>query len=332
MNKKTIFHRFPPISSQNKPVKNIIQNISSIVHHYNLDNISRTKAYQTFYLKHPEIKWAFLASMVSRNAGWNMCDLKGNLLPHVLKEEMIHTLFLTYERANWMIFQDAFTQLLVYHYSTKENANMFHLLEEFPISKFMKKEWAYFWKHRDEQRLMQSLIINEQNLIQKPVMEHPVYKKKVFQSKVFLFEDFFHFSSVLFPTRTGHLYGASVHQFRNLDERIKLGNQLSQILFNDTLYTKFLDFAIQTEPTGSRREYEQYSLAFPHSKRTFLRSSFPIIEHHIHEYQDWSMNQPIKKKWYEKRKLPKEIHLTKWFTNKQKQLDKLVKLEEIFRR
>lgn len=38
----------------------------------NMDNISRTRAYQQYYLRNKEVEWSFLASMVSRNAGWNM--------------------------------------------------------------------------------------------------------------------------------------------------------------------------------------------------------------------------------------------------------------------
>ena len=37
-----------------------------------------------FFRKYPEIKWALLAGLVSRNAGWNMCDLEGEWLPHIL--------------------------------------------------------------------------------------------------------------------------------------------------------------------------------------------------------------------------------------------------------
>lgn len=40
------------------------------------DNISRTVFYDQFYLKHKEIVWGYLASFVSRNAGWNMTDLE----------------------------------------------------------------------------------------------------------------------------------------------------------------------------------------------------------------------------------------------------------------
>ena len=47
---------------------------------FNKNNVTRTKAYLDFYIRHPEIHWVFLAHMVSRNAGWNMTDLKGGFL------------------------------------------------------------------------------------------------------------------------------------------------------------------------------------------------------------------------------------------------------------
>lgn len=59
----------------------------------NVDNISRTNAYFEFFLNYPEIKWAFLASMVSRNAGWNMCDLEGKWLSSILSKQARKELF-----------------------------------------------------------------------------------------------------------------------------------------------------------------------------------------------------------------------------------------------
>ncbi len=152
----------------------------------NVDNISRTKAYLDFYIKHPEINWAFLASMVSRNGGWNMCDLEGKWFPKIIPQKVRNVLFMTYERANWLIFQDAFPQMLLYHYSTKIGRPLFHLLSFFHVSSFMEEEWYLFWNERNEKRLTTSLIINEQNVIQKPVIDHPVYRDKVFRSFYFI--------------------------------------------------------------------------------------------------------------------------------------------------
>lgn len=83
----------------------------------NKDNISRTNAYKRYFDRHPEIKWSLLASFVSRNAGWSMTDLKGRLFELGLTAFQQKWLFLAYERANWLIFSDAYPRLLLYHWS-----------------------------------------------------------------------------------------------------------------------------------------------------------------------------------------------------------------------
>lgn len=54
----------------------LLNRIRRMTQEHNLNNVTRTKAYLEFYLRHPEIHWAFLGHMVSRNGGWNMTDLK----------------------------------------------------------------------------------------------------------------------------------------------------------------------------------------------------------------------------------------------------------------
>ncbi|MBM7584309.1 hypothetical protein JOC86_000846 [Bacillus pakistanensis] len=327
MNKKGIFQRFLPDFSHIKTISELIDKIHTITFEKNLDNISRTIAYQKYFLLHPEIKWSFLASMVSRNAGWNMCDLKGNWLNKILDEKMTKQLFLTYERANWLIFQDVFPQLLIYHYSTYRKKEMFHLLSEFFVSKFMRIEWEKFWRDRNEKRLVYSLIINEQNVIQKPVIEHPIYKRRVFSSKFFIFQDLFHFSSCIFPTVNGNLYGASVHNFRKLDQRINLGKSLYQILFQKELFPYFLQFSLETEPTGSRKDYERYMINSPGSRTPILRAVFPVVEHHRHLDDNWTGK--IKPSWEQDPPQLKKIELTDWYVHKQYQLHSLICLNEL---
>jgi hypothetical protein len=104
----------------------------------NIDNISRTQAYATFYHRYPEVKWAFLASMVSRNAGWNMCDLQGKNMKKALSKQTRDLLFLTYERANWLIFKDVFPQLLLYAVSRKKHVSYVHLLPYLNVSSLSK--------------------------------------------------------------------------------------------------------------------------------------------------------------------------------------------------
>ncbi|MBY0122627.1 DUF2515 domain-containing protein [Bacillus sp. S/N-304-OC-R1] len=308
----------------------LIQKIKQLTTKYNADNISRTNAYFHYYRRHPEIIWSFLASMVSRNAGWNMCDLEGKWFPQIINKKLRKKLFLTYERANWLIFQDAYPQLLLYQYSTKKNRPMFHLLRYFHVSSFMEKEWNVFWEHRQIKRLMISLIINEQNMIENPVIHHPVYKKKVFQTPHFILQDWFHYSSVLFPTCEGVLYGASVNGFKSITKRIDLGKRLADILFDQELYPSFYHFAKKTVHTGSRYDYEYYFKKRPRRTTPFLRCTYPIIKHRRHYQEDWSKKKRLKRKWLrEEVKHINPFDITEWYLDKQAHIQQVITLINI---
>lgn len=295
----------------------------------NLDNISRTNAYLDFYLQHPNIIWAFLASMVSRNGGYNMCDLEGEWFPKILEPSVRQQLFHTYERANWTIFHDAYPQLLLYHYSTKVGRPLFHLLKYFNISTFMEREWSFYWSNREKERLMNALIINEQNVIHHSVILHHEYRKRVFNTLRFLFQDFFHFSAVVLPTVNGEIYGASVNGFKSVDKRINLGQRIASILFDPELYPQFLEFALRTEHTGSRYDYERY-LMNKKRETPFLRCTFPVIHHHDHWQPDWFRDHKLPKKWLHPKISHKHsILLTDWFLDKQRQFKTLITLKEL---
>jgi hypothetical protein len=311
----------------------IVNTIQILTNKKNIDNVSRTDAYFNFYLSHPEIKWSFLASMVSRNGGYNMCDLQGEYFSQLLDFSIRKRLFLTYERANWLIFHDVFPQLLLYDYSTKMNRPLFHLLKFFRVSNFMEKEWETFWNERNELRLIHALIINEQNVIQKPIIEHHIYKKKVFQSLLFRLEDWFHLSCVLFPTCGGELYGASVNGFRKLEKRIDLGKRLANILFDSRLFPHFLEFAKRQTHTGSRNDYERFFLRKIGGETPSLRATYPIVEHHIHEKIDWSKNHRVPKSWLHERVRHKHpIYLSDWYEMKQNEIKALVAINNIFKK
>lgn len=298
----------------------IVDKIRGNTKEKNIDNITRTIAYREFYERNPEIKWSLLASLVSRNAGWNMCDLEGEWFPKVLSKQFRTRLFLTYERANWLIFSDAYPQLCIYEESKKVGKRLFHLLPQFSVSPFMRDRWMEFWNINGEEKLMLSLIINEQNLIQRPVIEHPVYQHRVFKTWIFLLQDWLHFSTVIFPTKSGKLYGCSVHDFKKLSSRIKLGKRLAKILFHPDLYPHIHEFSLETIHTGSRHDYEQYFTNKKKQDTPFLREVLPVIYHHRHDFKGWSA--PIHKieKWLQPEKLTKEINITNWYQEKQEQL------------
>jgi hypothetical protein len=306
----------------------IIQTISGKTISQNRDNISRTVSYASFFKRNPEIRWAMLASLVSRNAGYSMCDLEGEWLPRILSKDIRNHLFHTYERANWLIFQDAYPQLLLYEYSKQEGFPLFHLLDHFHVSKFMKEEWHRFWRERDLKRLCTSLIINEQHVIEEPVISHSFYRKRIFSGIPFLLQDYMHFSTVLFPVLTGDVYGISVHGFKTVKNRIETGKMLYSILFESRWSKEIILFSDTVIHTGSRHDFEKY--VYPQKKREtpLLRMTYPIVNHHRKHLKDWSKKRTNMEKFYHPIKLIHKPCLTDWYKQKQRQIKIGILLKE----
>ncbi|OLO42524.1 hypothetical protein BTR23_00460 [Alkalihalophilus pseudofirmus] len=309
----------------------IVQRIRKKTLRENRDNISRTKAYLNYYKKNEEVWWALLASMVSRNAGWNMTDLKSNWYKNMMTQTYSYTLFLTFERANWLIFSDAFPQLLIYETSKKENVSLFHLLNYFGVSQFMVNEWHFFWEFRNLERLCTALIINEQHYIQKPVIEHPFFSKHVFRSLPYFIVEHLHFNTVIYPTYEGQLFGFSVQQFKKVDQRIELGKKLAWLLFKSEESSQIHPFATQVEPTGSRRDYEKFLRWGTAKRNPILRMVYSPLVHHKHIDQDWFQSTQDVERFFQKWEHPnREYILTEWYQQKLAELYLAMKVEKIF--
>ncbi|WP_253263926.1 DUF2515 family protein [Geobacillus sp. BMUD] len=82
-----------PLSAEEKSIVAAIRRKTA---EHNRNNVTRTAAYLTFFERHREIHWAFLAHLVSRNGGWNMTDLRGGLLPFLLPEQIVAPLFFVF--------------------------------------------------------------------------------------------------------------------------------------------------------------------------------------------------------------------------------------------
>ncbi|PGS52161.1 DUF2515 family protein [Bacillus sp. AFS041924] len=296
---------------------------------YNADNISRTIAYQEYFLRQNEIEWSFLASMVSRNAGYNMTDLESKIFINGLNVKQRKQLFMTYERANWIIFLDAFPQLLLFEYSKINRKPLFYLLKYFSVSSFMEIEWEKYWTDRDKKRLVYSLIINEQNMIERPVIQNEFFKNEVFNSLAFKLQEQFKLSYVIFPSSNGELYGLAVYQFENLTKRIQIGKQLYSILFHDDLTNGFIDFAKQINHTGSRSDYEGL-VGIESSNNPKLRDVYPVIPHKRTVEDDWYANSEILKEWYENEEVINGDSFKQSFLIKQELLGSMLKLKSIF--
>ncbi|WP_438434158.1 DUF2515 family protein [Gorillibacterium sp. sgz500922] len=227
----------------------------------NRNNLTRTFAYHRLYTRHPELHWAFLAHMVSRNAGWNMTDLKGGLLPRLLGWRQIDALYQMLERANALIFQDAYPQLLLYQEGKRRGRRLTPLLSRLDISSFMPPLWDDFAETGDPVPLTVGLIVNEQNFIQGRVIENPFFAKEVLEQPFFRLDSLLHVNQTLFPyvapdTGKVRLAGMALEDFPNLEERIRFGRKLYALLFGVTAVQKgSRQFADAVPHTGSRSDY-----------------------------------------------------------------------------
>ncbi|KGP72633.1 DUF2515 family protein [Pontibacillus yanchengensis] len=264
-----------PPSSLSTEEQAIINRITHKTHQYNKDNVTRTEAYLNFYQEYPEIEWALLAHLVSRNSGWNMTDLKGECLPHLLSEQEQIDFFMFLERGNWLIFQDAYPQLLLYEESQKQQKPLFHLLPVMNISSFMETNWHYYWNHQSKTLLTYALITNEQHYIEHRLVDSQQAQKNVLGTIEFKLQELLSLNHILFPYQKGTeimLMGETVHHFASIHKRIELGKRLYHLLFKDKRRLKqVLSWTSQHPHTGSRMDYWPH--LFHHTRDT---SAYPL--------------------------------------------------------
>jgi hypothetical protein len=232
-----------------------------------LNNVTRTAAYWRIFASHPELHWALLAHMVSRNGGWSMTDLKGHWLPQLLDERMASSIFKLLEACNSLIFGDAYPQLRLYSESKRAGRGLSHLLSRFGVSAFMRPFWDRFRLDGNSVLLTEALIVNEQHYIQSRVVEDDFYKHSVFDTLTFRSQPLLQLNQIVFPLRSvkrwetdpgkpPRLVGRVLEHFEDLRERIEFGKCLYGILFG---YPEVLRgvtaFAAEVSHTGSRQDY-----------------------------------------------------------------------------
>ncbi|MBN3555413.1 DUF2515 family protein [Fictibacillus nanhaiensis] len=261
--------------------KELVQRIRSETKRNNKNNITRTAAYLAFYNQHPEITWSFLAHMVSRNAGYFMSDLKGEYLPHILQETFVEKLYDMLEKGNSLIFEDAYPQLLLYEESKKTGISLFHLSHHFNVSPFIEGVWEVYFRREDRSFLLPvAQIINEQSHIEKALVQTKEYKQ-LLESITYRLQEWLKLSQILFPTwPLKRSIGRNMNHFKNLDERIRLGQNLYSALFQPQFLTKIHRFANTFSHTGSRCDYDHDSFTayysppdkFPKEKLSFFKT------------------------------------------------------------
>ncbi|MFH5181954.1 DUF2515 domain-containing protein [Paenibacillus sp. TAB 01] len=239
--------------------RQLLLQIREAVTQRNRNNVTRTQAYWELFQRRPELHWALLAHMVSRNGGWSMTDLRGELLPYLLNGRQQEHVFAFLERANALIFQDAYPQLLLYEASLRASRPLFHLLAPLRVSRFMRPVWELFWERRDSALLTVALIVNEQHYIEQRVAQHPYYVKHVLNTLFFYAQSLLQLNQVVFPYEDQgkvRLAGLILEDFTKLDERIQFGKKLYAVLFGiPSVHAGILRFAERVRHTGSRSDY-----------------------------------------------------------------------------
>ncbi|RSK27275.1 DUF2515 domain-containing protein [Bacillus sp. HMF5848] len=289
---ETTFSPFISIGTE----RDIVRKIKTETNLHNLNNITRTKAYLNYFLKNPEVHWALLAHLVSRNGGWAMTDLKGDLVGDLLKDGKKSSFFNFLETANANIFHDAYPQLLLYEVSKQLNKPLFHLLPIFHVSRFMMPAWELFWINRERKELITvAMIINEQHYIEKRVIKNTKISKPVIESYSFIIQDMLGFTEVLFPylhSARVKLVGVPIHQFKDVENRILTGKLLYSILLNNKVRKSILEFANNHPHTGSRADYWKKIFTVNKSESNLiysptLTSSWVNMKHKFSGYSDW---------------------------------------------
>lgn len=282
-------------SSLRPGIAELVRRIREETERLNRNNVTRTAAYWQMFQAWPELHWALLAHLVSRNGGWSMTDLKGEWLPELLDRPTRETLFDMLESCNALIFRDAYPQLKLYAESRRCGESRFSLLPAFGVSAFMAPFWERFWIDRDSATLTVALIVNEQHVVERKVVQDPAYSETVLRSIAMLGQTALQLNQIVFPLavpegaelgesetpgmagdspgQTGDrpgqagdrrgeeaapppLAGRILERFADLKERIAFGKSLYAMLYG---YPKVLQgaiaFAEAVPHSGSRADY-----------------------------------------------------------------------------
>lgn len=229
----------------------------------NRNNLTRTEAYRAVYYRSPELQWALLAHLVSRNGGWNMTDLKGELIPKLLDDASRTHAFMMLERINSLIFHDAYPQLLLYEASCREGTDLSRLLPYFGVSRFMLPVWRQFWQRRDSVLLTTALIVNEQHVIERPIVRSEHFRAHVLKRAPFLLQIPLQTNTVVMPYGSPldsggemMLAGLVLEDFSDVKERVEFGKRLYAILLAvPEVMEGVMAFVRGVHHSGSRADY-----------------------------------------------------------------------------
>jgi hypothetical protein len=227
----------------------------------NLDNVSRTQSYLELYTytrEHgPELPWLLMAHLVSRNAGYTMTDLARALDDERTPREGpiregIFNFMAMFERANYLIFYDAWFHVL--HHLLGRSA-------ELPVGRvpaFVREAWSRYEAAASrgvdaalERALVLDLVHNEQHFIERRVVHNPRFLAGM--QLLTMMEASGREKPLVFPVDGPPI---CVGKFADLARRIATGAIIfDQILADRSQRDAAWAWAIQHPHTGARAVY-----------------------------------------------------------------------------
>jgi hypothetical protein len=211
----------------------------------NRDNVSRTESYLELYAhtaaNPPDLPWLLMAHLVSRNAGYWMSDLAARMERKPEQAEGLTNLFLLLERANFLIFHDAWYHVLQYLSGREPQAGR--------APRFIREAWA---RHRAdpsrERELVLDLVINEQNYIEHRVVHAPRFE--VGLALIGFIEASGREKPISFPLTAAEI---RVGGFAQLDKRILTGQRIfDEVLADRDHRRRLFEWAKERPHTGDR--------------------------------------------------------------------------------
>ncbi|WP_437732050.1 DUF2515 family protein [Sorangium sp. So ce1335] len=221
----------------------------------NMDNVTRTESYLELYAltraHPPDLPWLLMAHLVSRNAGCVMTEIAAALdrgdcavAPSALRE-----LFLFLERANHLIFFDAWYHVL--HHLLGRSAE----LAPGRCPRFVREAWARHEGARRagqphaavERALVSDLVTNEQNLIERRVVHHPRFA--IARALVALGEAFGQERPIVLPCTQASI---QVGGFAILERRIRAGMSIFDAMADGAAREAMYAWARRHPHDGSR--------------------------------------------------------------------------------
>jgi hypothetical protein len=231
----------------------------------NVDNVARTESYLELYAfaraRGVELPWLLMAHLVSRHAGVLMTDVAFDEGFSVFVPEARTEVFLLLERANFLIFHDAWRHVLAHLMGTTAALGP-------PIPVFMRRAWRAHEAARAsdapaellERKLVHDLVTNEQNLIGAHVLGRPRFARAL--AIVGFFEAMRRDRAVASPVAGRPV---KVGGFALLDRRIDAGMRI---------------FAEALARRGDREALLAWALAHPHTglgqNGVTLREAWPV--------------------------------------------------------